>query len=375
LGILIFDAAFILTVQPAFILALRAFAAVVIVWHHFSLYAPLRDWAEPLIGGALSWLSEHGRSTQIFFVVSGYVLAQSMRGREWGLAQLGRFAIQRYCRLGLPYLAIVILILPIYELARGWVPDEVLGQPVSVAQFLAHLFFLQDILGYEALSAGLWFVCVNFQLGLLYAVSLILQRRFGAGDDEVVMLVGWALSLYSLFYFNLDPAGACWALYFFPFFFMGVLANKALTRGGVAGFLIFQGVMMLALFYAWRWRLAVTMIFGLLLFIAGRAGVGKRWSTSGLVARIGRLSFSLFLIHFPVLVVVGALWSRFGWHSPAAATAGLLVAFGGSLVAAHFFYRWVESPAARLAKRFRAPEKARQPDGEDGEGRRLAFEH
>lgn len=362
-----------MTVQPSFILALRAFAALTIVWHHFSLYAPLNDWAAPLVGGLLAWLADNGRATQVFFVVSGYVAAQGIGSRGgWNPSQLGRFAIQRYCRLGLPYLAIVIAILPIYEFARGWVPDDVLGQPVSVGQFLAHLFLLQDILGYESLSAGLWFVCINFQLGFAYACALVLQQRFGRGGDGIVMLLGWAASLYSLFHFNLDPAGACWALYFFPFFFMGILVHRALTRGGTLGFVLFQGVMLLAMLYVWRWRVIVTMVFGMLLFIAGRSGMGRHWSRSSLIARIGKISYSLFLIHFPVLVLVGALWARLGWNSPAAATAGLLVAFGGSLLAANLFHHWVETPAALLAKRFRKPEQVAE---RDAEGRQLAFEH
>jgi len=362
-----------LSVQPAFILALRAFAALTIVWHHFSLYAPLNDWAAPLVGGLLDWLSDYGRATQVFFVVSGYVAAQGIGSRQgWNSAQLWRFAIQRYCRLGLPYLAVVIAILPIYEFARGWVPDEVLGQPVSAAQFLAHLFLLQDILGYESLSAGLWFVCINFQLGFAYAGALLLQQRIGQGGDGIVMLLGWAASLYSLFHFNLDPAGACWALYFFPFFFMGILVHKALARGGMLGFVVFQGVMLLAMLYVWRWRVIVTMVFGMVLFVAGRLGLARHGSRSGLIARIGKMSFSLFLIHFPILVLVGALWARLGWNSPAAATAGLLVAFGGSLLAANLFHRWVETPAALLAKRFGAAKPAAD---RDAEGRQLAFEY
>jgi peptidoglycan/LPS O-acetylase OafA/YrhL len=352
---------------------LRAFAALTILWHHFSLYAPLNDWAEPLLGGVLAWLSENGRASQIFFVVSGYVAAQGIGSRGgWHGAQLGRFAMQRYCRLGLPYLAVAVVILPIYIFARGWVPEDVLGQPVTVGQFLAHLFFLQDILGYESLSAGFWFVCINFQLGFAYACALVLQQRFGRGGDNIVMLLGWATSLYSLFYFNLDPAGAVWALYFFPFFFMGILVHKALTRDGAVGFLLFQGVMLLALLYMWRWRVIVTMVFGVLLFIAGRSGWGRRWSPGSLISRIGRMSYSLFLIHFPVLVLVSALWARLGWTSPEAATAGLLVAFAGSLLAAHFFHRWVETPAARLAKRFRA---SRPAADRDPENRQLVFEH
>lgn len=358
-------------VRPSFILALRAFAALTIVWHHFALYAPLTDWAAPLWGGFLAWLAQYARATQVFFVVSGFVAAQTIGTRVWSVNQLGRFAIQRYCRLGLPYLAIVVAILPIYEFARGWVPDDVLGQPVSLAQFLAHLFFLQDILGYEALSAGLWFVCINFQLGFGYAFGMVLQQHFGKGKEGIFTLLGWGSSIYSLFHFNLDPGGECWAMYFFPYFFMGILVHKALVRRSPIEFVAFQGLMVLAILYEWRWRLVIAMLFGMMLFVAERSGLGQRWPRSRLVAALGKISFSLFLVHFPVLVLVGALWARMEWSSPEAAVCGLLFAFLLSLTSAWAFHRWVETPSALLSKRFRAPDPL---DGQDVAGRRLLLE-
>jgi peptidoglycan/LPS O-acetylase OafA/YrhL len=200
---------------------------------------------------------------------------------------------------------------------------------------------------------------------------MILQQRFGRGEDGLFMLLGWGASIYSLFYFNLDPAFACWALYFFPYFFMGILAQRALAGGRRWQFIAFLVVMALALFYEWRWRLLIAMIFGLALFFAERSERGRIWPPSLLVARIGEVSYSLFLLHFPVLVLTGALWSRLGWTSPEAAVGGLLTAFVASLLAAFVFYRWVEMPAARLSKRFRAPRQAAGPKA----NRRLAFEH
>lgn len=359
-------------VQPSLIVALRAVAALTIVWHHFALYAPLSEWAAPLLGDFLSWLAKYARASQVFFVVSGFVAAQTIGTRAWRLNQLGRFVIQRYCRLGLPYLAIVLAILPIYGFARGWVPDDVLGQPVSLAQFLAHLFFLQDILGYEALSAGLWFVCINFQLGFFYALAMVLQQGFGKRGDSFFAFLAWGSSLYSLFHFNLDPAGEGWALYFFPYFFMGILVHKAVVRGSGREFFAFQGVMFLAMLYEWRWRLLIAMFFGMLLFVAERSGLGHRWLRGRWIDELGKVSYSLFLVHFPVLVLVGALWARMGWSAPEMAVVGLLVAFLGSLVTARVFHRWVEMPAAAFSRRFRAP---RLEGGERGGGRRMAFEH
>ncbi|MBF1163565.1 MAG: acyltransferase [Dechloromonas agitata] len=362
--------------QPSFIQALRAFAALTILWHHFALYAPLSEWAAPLLGDLLSWLAKYARATQVFFVVSGFVAAQTIGNRVWRFNQLGRFVIQRYCRLGLPYLAIVLAILPIYELARGWVPDEVLGQPVTLTQFLAHLFFLQDILGYEALSAGLWFVCINFQLGFGYAFGMVLQQRFGKGGDGLFTLLGWGSSIYSLFHFNLDPSGESWALYFFPYFFLGILVHKAVMRRAGRELLAFQGLMLLAVLYEWRWRVVIAMVFGMVLFVAERSGLGQRWPRSRWIAALGKISFSLFLVHFPVLVLVGALWARLGWTAPEMAVAGLLVAFLTSLACAAAFHRWVETPAATLSRRFRAPrlEGGSGGGGSSGE-RRMAFEH
>ena len=89
--------------QPLqFVVALRAVAATIIVWHHFAIYPPLAEWAAPLWGEVLDWLAQHARTTQVFFVVGGYVMARSMSGSSWNLRGFRSFVVQRYCRLGLP---------------------------------------------------------------------------------------------------------------------------------------------------------------------------------------------------------------------------------------------------------------------------------
>jgi peptidoglycan/LPS O-acetylase OafA/YrhL len=336
----------------SFIVALRACAALIILWHHFALYPPLRDWAAPLVGGLLDWIEHNARATQVFFVVGGYVMARSMSAHDWSLRRIGCFATQRYLRLGIPYLVTIALALPIYAFARGWVPDAVLGAPVSLPQLLAHLFFLQDILGYEPLSAGLWFVCINFQLGLVYAAALWLRDRIGGGATDYVGLLGWPLAIISLFHVNLDPALESWWLYFFPYFFLGVVIHRALAGGRARlEFWAFQALMVAALFVEWRWRLGIAVAVGFLLYAAEKQEFGAHWPRNRVVARLGQVSYSLFLIHFPVLVAVSALWARLGWTSPGAAVAGLLAAFLLSIAAAFAFHRWVEVPASHLTRR------------------------
>ncbi len=356
------------------ILSLRALAALTILLHHFALYAPLNEWAAPLIGGVLDWLAEYARATQVFFVLAGYVAAKTLSTRDWRVGELGRFMLQRYCRLGLPYLAIVLLVLPVYGFARGWVPDDVLGQPVSPAQFLAHVFFLQDILGYEALSAGLWFVCINFQLSFAYAIGLVIQRSVLGCGDGLFILMAWSASAFSLFYFNRDSTMDDWGLYFFPYFFMGILVHRALQSRSQLEFVLFQLLVILAMIVEWRLRLVIAIIFAVLLFVAERSGLAQRMPGRRLLDILGTISFSLFLVHFPVLVFTGALWARLGWSSPSAAVAGLLVAFVASLLAALAFYRWVEVPATRLSRRFRRPPAKNAPMVAEPKASRLVFE-
>ncbi len=340
-----------------FVIALRAIAATIIVWHHFAIYPPLREWAAPLMGDVLDWLAQHARTTQVFFVVGGYVMARSMSARCWNLRRIRSFVVQRYCRLGVPYLGAIAMILPIYVVARDWLPGQVVGEPPTLPQLLAHLFFLQGILGYEQLSAGLWFVCINFQLGLVYAASLWLRDTVGQGKVDFVGLLGWPLLAFSLFHFNLDEAWDSWWLYFFPYFFMGVVIHRS-VRGEARRLefwlcaLLFVGAMT----FEWRWRLVSALVVGVVLFAVERRGLGGRWPQVRLLSWLGRISFSLFLVHFPVLVLVGALWARFDWVSAEAGVAGLLTAFGLSLLVAELFYRLVERPAARLRRRMPQPE-------------------
>jgi len=334
-----------------FLDALRAFGSIAILLHHFSLYAPLRDLAAPLLGTCLNWLESHARTTQIFFAASGYVLARSLSSQTWNLRTLRTFVIQRYFRLALPYLATIALVLTAYSFARDYLPAQVTGSPVTPWQLLTHFVFLQDILGQEQLSAGFWFVCINFQLCLMYAVMLWVRDSLSSRHFDAATLIGWGLAAFSLFSFNLDGSNDAWGLYFFPYFFMGIVVHRALQPNArQSEFWLYQLLFVGALCVNWRWRLVIAMIVGLVLYLAEKTGFGARWPKNPVVSWLGKISYSLFLVHFPVLVLVATACIRLDWTSPRAAVAGLFVAIALSLAAATAFHRWIDAPSGRLAR-------------------------
>jgi peptidoglycan/LPS O-acetylase OafA/YrhL len=274
---------------------------------------------------------------------------------------VGWFVVRRYCRLGLPYLGAIAIAVAACALARGTLCESVIGPPPTVPRVLAHVVFLQDILGYESLSAGLWFVCIEFQLGLIYAGMLYLRdaiarlrkREQSETWFSIPMLLGWALAAASLYYFNVNERFDVWGVYFFAQFFVGVMVHHALRKPeGQVLFWVYVVMVAAALLYYWRWRLAISLAAGLLLFWAGKQGLLERWPTSRLVSYLGQTSYSLFLVHFPVLVVVSTAWLWLDRTSVWEARIGLAVAYATSLAVADLFYRAVETPAARLSHRF-----------------------
>jgi peptidoglycan/LPS O-acetylase OafA/YrhL len=335
---------------------IRAGAAIAIVWHHFAQYWPVSETAQPILYRALTQVHDYARVAQVFFVISGFVMAKTMSIRHWTRGEFGRFLAHRYCRLGLPYLAVIVLAMVACAIGRGWLPDELIGPPPKLSQLLAHTIFLQDILGYGSMSAGLWFVCINFQLGLLYALMLwmrdtLAQSKTAGNWKKLPLAAGFLLSLCSLFYFNLHDSWSVWCVYYFGEFFLGVLAEAALRdpamRKWFAGYVM---IVAAALAEHWRWRLATSTCAGLLLYFSELRGARQMWSANGVVSYLGRTSYSLFLVHYPVLLVVAAVWMRMGWNSTSQIIGGLAIAFVASLASASIFYRFVEEAAGRLSR-------------------------
>jgi peptidoglycan/LPS O-acetylase OafA/YrhL len=97
-----------------------------------------------------------------------------------------------------------------------------------------------------------------------------------------------------------------------------------------------------------RSRIALAAGVACLLFLFGRiktVGDGRAWTA---IHRLGKISYSVFLIHFPVCLLVNAAFTRFVEPEPELQAFGMLVAWGFSLAAGAVFHRWVEEPLGRL---------------------------
>ena len=338
----------------------KGMACAVIVGHHLSRYGSMPAGAFPLAPGFLGWLADDGRlAVQVFLVIAGFLAAASLAPD--GVLRVDRpmaRILQRYGRLVMPYLAALTVCVLVAALVRPWMLGDDVPAAPSIGQLLAHGLLMQDLLGYEALSTGVWYVAIDFQLFVL-ALTLMglpaMWRRTPA-PAAVVSRARWtpvalvlAAATTSLLLFNRNADLDDTAFYFFGAYGLGMLAfwigraTRASTWRSAVVLLALTGVGALAI--DWRSRIAIALLSALLIAVAQRRGwlsLG-RWPDAAMpLQRLGRISYSLFLIHFPVLLATNALAAQLGPHAGWIDALGMAATFGLSVGAALLLYRGVE---------------------------------
>lgn len=338
--------------------ALKGLACVLIVWHHLAFYGPMSDVVYASAPGLINWLYDYGRmAVQLFLVVGGFLAAASLAPQGVAVFEApGHLIVRRYGRLVKPYLVALAVSVLVAALVRPWFDHPSVPAAPGVLQLLAHVLLLQDVLGQEALSAGVWYVAIDFQLYVLavlvFAAAKPLRTAMAvsAGVAAVVLI-----ALLSLLVFNLRPSFDVSALYFFGSYALGMLAFWASRETGARrvfwlAAMAVLGALALALDFRGRIVVALLTAFGLV-WLAGLAPGSRamRWLQQRRLVQLGRMSYSVFLIHFPVCLLVNACVS-YVWPTQLAANAlGMLLAFVLSLLAGQALYRWVESAPAPFA--------------------------
>lgn len=382
--------------RSTYIDALRGIAALGVACYHIARYEPGDQPARELIPGFMQAAFDYGWvGVQVFFVISGFVIAYSLRAARVTPGFFANYALRRSIRLDPPYwttILFVLLLHAVLHLHLGF--DSPLDVPTPLEPELSwklvgsHLLYLQNIIpGYDNLSAGFWTLCIEVQFYILCVAGLGIAQQFPARNRRFpadagatgLLIVFLPLALFSLFEWNKTVGGLSvydndmWISRFFSMFFLGSAAWWALDgriprsvfglyASAFAGRILMQG---------WRqgWNddltigLSAALAAGLSTYVAGRLGRLGTWLDFRSLQYLGRISYSLYLIHFPMSYVIMILgYEVLGPPGPLAAVLWLVLALAASLAAAHVLYRFIEAPSVRLAARLkRSTPKATPP--------------
>ncbi|MCF8210978.1 MAG: acyltransferase family protein [Rhodoferax sp.] len=356
--------------------AIKVLASQLIVWHHLASYGPLSDALHQIAPALGAWLYDYARmAVQAFLVVGGYLAAHSLNAlAHHPHSSLAPVLLRRYLRLVLPLGAALLIAMVCSAVARPLLGTDFVPASPTLAQVASHLLLLQGVLGFDALSAGVWYVAIDFQLYVLLALSVAGCGRWA----RAAVVVG---TVASLFYFNLRPEWDHLGVYFFGAYGLGAMAywaghaSERNARHLGLGLVITLGV--LALAFAFRERIAIALAIALILATRLPAAADPSRTRASLAAmvpigpakqpffkRLATSSYALFLLHFPVLMLGNAVFSQWPEASAPLALAMLLACWLLSMWLAIPFERWIERPLQTLvSRRFRpAPLPAQQPE-------------
>jgi peptidoglycan/LPS O-acetylase OafA/YrhL len=318
----------------------------------------------------------------VFFVISGFLIT-SMLVREVersGTVSLRRFYARRAKRL-LPAAAVVLVCTAVLTWALVSILDRRVfgGDIVTAALYLVNWRLADRSVDYLAEDVGLspvqhfWSLAVEEQFYLIWPLLLLLVawwvRRSG-WSVRPSLAAGLALVAVPSFAWSLmmttsSPAAAffvtttrLWELSVGAVVAIALpwlartprLAGLLLAWGGLAAVAV--AAFVISTETAWPGYAAELPVLGTAAVIAGGVAAGRQGPVvllgTPLFVWVGGLSYSLYLWHWPMLVLATTHWGNLGTR------AGLAVV-AASVIPAWLAYRFVEGPIRHAPSMAKAP--------------------
>ncbi len=327
---------------------LRAIAVLAVVLYHFSV---------PSFGGGLV-------GVDIFFVISGFLIGGILMREQdrFGRIALGRFYLRRIRRLAPAYMVMAGgTFLAAYFILLPFEFREFGKELIASTTYLANIHFYRET-GYFDIGVENRILLHNWSLAVeeqfyIFLPFLILLFTFSRRALQAALVILFAASLISSVWLTTSNQSA--AFYLFPFRAWELLAGVLLaywTAGRAppdkawlswVGMALMLGSIVLVqpgpAFPGWQVIVPVT---GTVLMLAGGQHVNPvtRALSSPVPVFFGRISYSFYLWHWPVLTL--SMYWRGGYSGPLEAAFWLVLSFVLSVLT----WRFVEHPA-RISQR------------------------
>jgi peptidoglycan/LPS O-acetylase OafA/YrhL len=308
--------------------SLRGVAACTVVLGHFwsgmGAAAYLAIWNSPL-----RFLIAGHDAVILFFVLSGFVLAlpyeRSQKVAYW------KFVVKRICRIYLPYLGAMILAVVMNFHYHGLVTNsewmnQTWNQKPGGRLIIQHILFLGDY-QWAAFNTAFWSLVFEMRISLIFPFLAIavfrLRDRWMLGFAIVCSLLSVDYNrVCSLLHLNAPAPQFADTLHYMSFFILGAMLakNREFIKARYIKlplFALFVLIMLALVFYYdllpipafTKWMLSPRKIedwgaaIGSLIFItlALYSVPLKKFLNHAAVHYLGRISYSLYLVHGTVL--------------------------------------------------------------------------
>lgn len=337
----------------------------------------------PHFGEPLGFFGHGGfYGVELFFVLSGFLIGQILIATGDKLSRAGNvafFYVRRWFRT-LPLFFLFLLVNVFFEhLFRA--------HPVGVTEALSHGFFLRNFAGFHmTFFPESWSLAVEEWFYLLFPAALWLGLQLSKRFGVVFLTAAFAFLTFSTvarFYAAADPAKT-WeeglrmvVIYRFDALMVGILAAWLSIRfpkiwSRSAFLCALCGIVLLVAMYLTLWKIEnghlafgddsyfartfrfnlVSLGFALLLPWGSGWRLARENALSTAVRKIALWSYSLYLVHLPLFVLISR--AGLGPDHPMPLVRALLsfvLQIGGAILISAILYRFFEAPCTRLREK------------------------
>lgn len=308
-----------------FVDGLRGVAAFFVLVHHCWLYAVDNGVEGPPMWFRLLTVFKFGTyGVAVFIVVSGYclMLPTLRRNEAWGVRGVKRFAERRARRILPPYMVALGLSMILFAVDARYRDSIAFSPGFTPGNVLSHLALVHNWSREWrwAFDPPLWTTALEFQIYFVFALVLLpVWRRFGS-----TATFGVAIGLASVVILAGGGFTSPWMVIMFV---MGMAAAKTGTAEGGGSswrYRALTGALTVAVLVVTVLRnrtedmvseLTVGAATACALIVmsqvslrGGNGGFVQRRLASTTARALGLISFSLYLVHYPVVRVIGSHW-------------------------------------------------------------------
>lgn len=307
----------------------------------------------------------------LFFILSGFVLAIPFTKNT--VPTYGVFIIKRFFRIYIPYIIVMAISVILANLfwEHNTLSDSRWTHPVSLQSIIAYLIMHNS--DTPNVNGVVWTIFIEMKVSLIFPFIMLLIMKFKPFN---VLLLFMPIILFADFLngriyesTNIELVRQSIgfikdSIYYSMFFIFGAILSKYRHNFGYLTSIDFKYKIIL-LFVSLvlinnKWLVTVFKIENitisdlvsavgiLLLFVLVLNSIEiQKALTHKFLLFLGKISFSLYLVHIPVLGVTTFFLTQIMPKGIAFVFVPIL-----SIPVAYVTYKWVEEPAMRLGKKF-----------------------
>jgi len=317
---------------------LRAIAAIIVLLHHtLPQYQAM--------GGTSLWFTYFCSwgfiGVDIFFIISGYIMAYTTINKQRTFTQAKQFLTHRFFRI---YLGYIPFFIAMFTLLLKINPEKLATLDIFGSLFLINTDMYQLVLPIS------WSLSYELFFYILFVFTFFFSKK---ALYNIIPLFIFSLFLLSfLSYYHIIPL----SFFYSPFlleFFAGILLYMYQKYFMKPWILLFATIIMgvslyLGIFYETKNGLIRIFTFGssmfslILIFLILEHN--KLYKTSTLFKKIGDASYTIYLSHLIIIELFYFIGARDFFTTKTLPLLGVVVIFISVILFSLFYYKWIEKP-------------------------------